>query len=397
MEGRIAIRDLIVGSERALPLDLAAIEARARQPAVARELARTSVQGAFDLVAEEVGDEHSVDLLIAGHPTNSDDNGYVEFHAPRDKNQAQLLARWLTRPYDGPYDELLAGGMTPDEIGGLVGFRLALFDELDTVPTMRRWLRAHHAEATADRLDDAISLRAPRAAPQTKWQALLARTALWLAALPQPAQFNGVSEISGASREAEFTAVVTGSEEPPGTDGLLRFVRLRRAAQRGECSRLDAQWIDTLDMREQTEVVGLALAAANAHELATAFVRCGRPIEAGAFTALEHRTRVGLANFMLYDQGAEPETVLGIDPENLVALLRLARARCEVGDTAGEVAALTRIVATDAWRAGPAARLAFLTRDRPASDTARAAALHAMPYFLPGAPRQLEGCIDAAP
>jgi spermidine synthase len=389
---------MIVGSDRAIPLDLAAIDARARQPAVAQELSRTGVQGALDLIAEEVGDQGSVDLLTAGHPANSDDNGYVEFHAPKDKNQAQQLASWLSKPYAGPYDELLAGGMSPEEIGGQMGFRVALFEELEMAPAMRRWLSAHQAQAAADRLDDAIFLRAPRAPPQTKWQALLARTALWLASRPQPVRFEGIAESFETPREGAFlSAMATGTEELTGADPLFRFVRLRKAAERGECARLDAQWTDIVGMREQATPVGLALTAANAHETATALARCGRAVEADAFSGLEHRTRTNLASFMLFAEGAAPEEALGIDPENQAALLRLASARCKAGDVAGEVAALTRIVATDAWRTGPAARLAFLARDRPASDLARAAALHAVPYFLPGEPHQLEGCLDAPP
>jgi len=91
--------------------------------------------------------------------------------------------------------------------------------------------------------------------------------------------------------------------------------------------------------------------------------------------------------------GTPYEQVLKIDPENVRALIASANDACHRGDVPAEIGYLARLVQLNAWRAKPAARLAYLTRDRPAGDRAHAIALAAQPYLPTAAPRTLSTCM----
>jgi spermidine synthase len=73
----------LVGSERPLRLDLADLERRLRAARVLQDLRRVGLGGAEDLVARLVLDVGDVAGYARESRINTDDNGYLEFEAPR--------------------------------------------------------------------------------------------------------------------------------------------------------------------------------------------------------------------------------------------------------------------------------------------------------------------------
>ena len=73
----------LVGSERPLHLDLPDLEERLRGARVRQDLRRVGLGGAEDLVARLVLDVGDVAGYARGSHINTDDNGYLEFEAPR--------------------------------------------------------------------------------------------------------------------------------------------------------------------------------------------------------------------------------------------------------------------------------------------------------------------------
>ena len=75
---------ILVGSRRPLKIDLADLDRRWADPAVAAETARVGIDRPEDLLAALYTGPDDVRAIVAGAPINTDDNMYVEFHAPRE-------------------------------------------------------------------------------------------------------------------------------------------------------------------------------------------------------------------------------------------------------------------------------------------------------------------------
>jgi spermidine synthase len=91
---------ILIGSLQPLSLDVAKLEALAAEPATKAELARGGVANALELIALEIMGPGEVPAFAAGARVNTDDNGLLEYGAPRD-----LLAagRTTVRFADGIY------------------------------------------------------------------------------------------------------------------------------------------------------------------------------------------------------------------------------------------------------------------------------------------------------
>jgi spermidine synthase len=74
---------LLIGSDQPLLLDTVAIDQRLRELRVALDLARIGIRSANDVVGLLQTGGTAVDELSAGSRRNTDDNGYVEFSAPK--------------------------------------------------------------------------------------------------------------------------------------------------------------------------------------------------------------------------------------------------------------------------------------------------------------------------
>ncbi len=75
---------ILVGSRRPLKIDLAEMDRRWADPAVAAENARVGIDRPEDLLAALYTGPEDVRAIVSGAPINTDDNMYVEFHAPRE-------------------------------------------------------------------------------------------------------------------------------------------------------------------------------------------------------------------------------------------------------------------------------------------------------------------------
>ena len=122
---------LLIGSDRPLALDTELIERRLSVLWVRTDLELVRVRSAIDMVAMLQTGGAAVDAIVAGATVNSDDNGFVEFGAPKslylDSQDANLAA---LRGHASDPVEVVAGlvktPMATDE------FRLAM---------VRRWIR----------------------------------------------------------------------------------------------------------------------------------------------------------------------------------------------------------------------------------------------------------------
>ncbi len=74
---------LVIGSDRPLVLDLDALERRTSQLWVSADLARVGVRSAFDLAAMLQTGGAALTDVVGGATVNTDDNGLVEFAAPK--------------------------------------------------------------------------------------------------------------------------------------------------------------------------------------------------------------------------------------------------------------------------------------------------------------------------
>ena len=74
---------MLVGSETPLRIDAVGAAACLREPRVARDLHRIGVDRPEDLSARLVLDVEDVPRVTKGARLNTDDNGYLEFEAPR--------------------------------------------------------------------------------------------------------------------------------------------------------------------------------------------------------------------------------------------------------------------------------------------------------------------------
>jgi spermidine synthase len=88
---------LVLGSDRPLVLDLDALERRSLELWVRADLARVGVGGAADIAAMLQTGGGALDVVLSGAAVNTDDNGLVEFAAPKaiyldtqDANMAML-------------------------------------------------------------------------------------------------------------------------------------------------------------------------------------------------------------------------------------------------------------------------------------------------------------------
>ncbi|MCY4029132.1 MAG: fused MFS/spermidine synthase [Acidobacteria bacterium] len=77
-------RDLVLlGSDAALGVDVDRVEAALSRAPVAADLARIDIRGVEDLLAFHLTDDAGARAFAAGAPLNTDDNGRIEFRAPR--------------------------------------------------------------------------------------------------------------------------------------------------------------------------------------------------------------------------------------------------------------------------------------------------------------------------
>ena len=98
-------RDLVLlGSDAALGVDVARLEAALSRATVAADLARIDIRGVEDLLAFYLTDDAGARAFAAGAPLNTDDNGRIEFRAPlslhADTRSANVaaLARFAVDP-----------------------------------------------------------------------------------------------------------------------------------------------------------------------------------------------------------------------------------------------------------------------------------------------------------
>lgn len=108
-------RDLVLlGSDAALGVDVERLEAALSDATVAADLARIDIRGVEDLLAFYLTDDAGARAFAAGAPLNTDDNGRIEFRAPRslhaDTRSANVaaLARFAVDPLGG------AANLEPD-------------------------------------------------------------------------------------------------------------------------------------------------------------------------------------------------------------------------------------------------------------------------------------------
>ena len=122
---------LLIGSDRPLALDTALIDRRMSELWVRTDLERVRIRSAIDMVGMLQTGGAAVDAIVAGATVNTDDNGFVEFGAPKslylDSQDANLGA---------------LQGHAPDPlevVAGLVKSPLGA-DEL-RLAMVRKWIR----------------------------------------------------------------------------------------------------------------------------------------------------------------------------------------------------------------------------------------------------------------
>lgn len=125
---------LLIGSDRPLAFDTAAVDRRMSSLWIRADLARANVRGAEDLAALLQTGGSALAELVRGAPVNTDDNGLVEFAAPKTLlvyTETKNLAM-LEGGREDPMTALGALVRTPD---GPDAFRLEM---------IRRWIRNDH-------------------------------------------------------------------------------------------------------------------------------------------------------------------------------------------------------------------------------------------------------------
>jgi spermidine synthase len=122
---------VVIGSDRPLALDLDALDRRASELWVRADLARVGVAGAIDIAAMLQTGGAALSEVLRGAAVNTDDNGLVEFAAPKslylDSQDANM--RMLQGAREDPMavvNELVRGQESPDKL------RLEM---------IRRWVR----------------------------------------------------------------------------------------------------------------------------------------------------------------------------------------------------------------------------------------------------------------
>jgi spermidine synthase len=175
---------LLMGSDAPLPLDLAAIS---RRLALIRpELHRASIDDAWDLMAEAIADQTSLDKATQGAVPNSDDNGRVEFGAPWDLDAPPRVREAISSGYPGPYAELERQGQSPEVIGGRLGWRTVDNFSLIMADRLTQYLEQRGQKALAQELDASWKVRPEYQEVTSVWQDLLRRQRLWQLGKPQP-------------------------------------------------------------------------------------------------------------------------------------------------------------------------------------------------------------------
>ena len=141
----------LVGSDSPISLDLEAMTRRLGP--IAGELHRGGVDDPWDLIAEGIADQGSIDKAMRGAIPNSDDNGAVEFGAPRDLDADPLVKEAISEGYAGPYAELEAQGQSPEVIGGRIGWRIGENFGFIMADALVRYLERRQLHALAQEVD----------------------------------------------------------------------------------------------------------------------------------------------------------------------------------------------------------------------------------------------------
>lgn len=147
---------LVIGSDQPLVIDTEDLERRASELWVRADLARAGIRSATDIVAMLQTGGAALAEVVRGAAINTDDNGLVEFAAPKtlylETQDANLTA--LQGPGNDPMEVVAALTRTPDPPDRL---RLEM---------IRRWIRRDHrsraVHATAFFADAALKAEADR-------------------------------------------------------------------------------------------------------------------------------------------------------------------------------------------------------------------------------------------
>lgn len=112
---------LLVGSDRPLVLDTETLEVRMSELQVRLDLARVGARSAYDLVGMVQTGGSALEPVLAGARVNTDDNGYVEFAAPKalylDTQDANLaMLRGVQADPLGPVAALVRTPLQPDAL-----------------------------------------------------------------------------------------------------------------------------------------------------------------------------------------------------------------------------------------------------------------------------------------
>jgi hypothetical protein len=122
---------LVIGSDRPLVLEIDSLERRASDLWVRADLARVGIHGAVDIAARLQTGGAALTDVVGGATANTDDNGLVEFAAPKslylDTQDANMTV--LQGPGKDPMAGVAALVRTPESPDSL---RLEM---------IRRWLR----------------------------------------------------------------------------------------------------------------------------------------------------------------------------------------------------------------------------------------------------------------
>ena len=273
-----------------------------------------------------VRDERSLASACQSAHLNTDDNGLVEFQAPRDLGAGATSHSpldWYTASYTGPYAELEAQGLSPLEVAERLGLRLSEGSGVAMRPALLRFLAG--SDAGAEVVD---SLSPPRPGPGAEGAAapLVARRQ-WLRALapPPPPTDHDPTQLLDESALLELDGVAA----------------LFAQAQLGRCD-LVAQALGSATILAQPWALAdhpPPVAATLSRSVAQALTLChldgGAPYVAASQT---HAQRALSA--LLLREPPEAEEVLRFAPDHADAWQALARQRCQRGDQKGTQQAL---------------------------------------------------------
>jgi hypothetical protein len=360
---------ILLGSDAPITFDIKSLNA-SLQPFL-DELKRGGMEDAWDFMAELIGDEKSIERLTQGMEANSDDNGLVEFRAPRDFDRQVQIYKWLDSGYEGPLDELKAQGFSVDEIAARIGWRRMDGYTPDATHWLLDWLKRQGRPELARAVNDLVRLNRTPAVAKTRWEELLVRTRLWLLDIPQPDL--QLAESEGPippGREFERMKLIQGLP-----DAKLEFeshafhspngaLSMRLAASRGDCDRVGAALFEVRALQAANSDWGWARVMASAREAATAFRLCNRPGEARAFEDLAtiSQERAAGALFDRFGTPVQPAYELASSDS------RLSRAYadelCRWGDPR-EFNVLRDLVARESWHQSYSARFEYLVKQKP--------------------------------